>query len=233
MKKYLFTTYQFEELSEEAKKKAIENTRWDCMEYNMGCADLEYEATMKAFADITFCECKDWEVGYNSYYCSARDCESIFFGGEYTTFEGVVGPKYVFRYVNDRILPKLWKGKYRSGKWRQVPVSKEHPRGIAAKNYHSRILGDYESCSLTGVFCDFDIIEPILKFVKAWPKYPENFTLLDLFQQCYESLFKTWHEEYEHWADNEESIGEWLEEQKIEFTKDGDKADVPEYAQNN
>lgn len=230
MKEYSFKTYQFDELSEEAKKTAIDKMRWECMERNMDCSCSEYEATMEAFENVTNCKCCNWEVDYNSYSCCARDCESLLFGDEYTTFEGIVGPKYVFRYVNNNILHHLWKGKYRFGKWRNVPVSKENPRGIASTNYYSKILGDYESCPLTGVCYDFDIIEPILKFVKSWPNYPKNFTLLDLFQQCYENLFKAWHEEYEYWADDEKAIAEWLENEEQEFTKEGKPVAVPNYA---
>lgn len=54
---------------------------------------------------------------------------------------------------------------------------------------------------------DFYLLEPIIKYYKTWCSYPDNFSLTDLIEQCYDSFFKCWHEEYEYWANDEMQSG--------------------------
>ncbi|QUT23831.1 hypothetical protein [Bacteroides xylanisolvens] len=44
----------------------------------------------------------------------------------------------------------------------------------------------------------------------------ENFSLTDLIEQCYDSFFKCWHEEYEYWANDENAIREELHNNQYE-----------------
>lgn len=37
-----------------------------------------------------------------------------------------------------------------------------------------------------------------------------GFSLEDLIEQCYDNFFKSWHEEYEYWADDKDAICEEL-----------------------
>ena len=50
----------------------------------------------------------------------------------------------------------------------------------------------------------------------VWCTYPEGFSLEDLMRQCYDNFFKSWHEEYEHWADDEDTIREELHHNQYE-----------------
>lgn len=53
-------------------------------------------------------------------------------------------------------------------------------------------------------------------FYNAWCTYPEGFSLEDLMRQCYDNFFKSWHEEYEYWADDEDAIREELHHNQYE-----------------
>lgn len=56
----------------------------------------------------------------------------------------------------------------------------------------------------------------IIDYYNAWCTYPEDFSLEDLMRQCYDNFFKSWHEEYEYWADNEDAIREELHHNQYE-----------------
>lgn len=61
---------------------------------------------------------------------------------------------------------------------------------------------DYgDNCPLTGMCYDYYLLKPIIDYYNAWCTYPEDFSLEDLMRQCYDNFFKSWHEEYEYWAD--------------------------------
>ena len=41
-------------------------------------------------------------------------------------------------------------------------------------------------------------------------------SMYDLIEKCYNNFFKAWHEEYEHWADDEDAIREELHHNQYE-----------------
>lgn len=54
----------------------------------------------------------------------------------------------------------------------------------------------------------------------------------DLIGRCYDSFFKSWHEEYEYWADNEDAIREGLHHNQYEdrlYYENGDVYVCPLY----
>lgn len=118
--------------------------------------------------------------------------------------------KLLFRYINNNIMPHITKGKYYStGKY------------IDGKyNYKCRrsrvILGYEDNCPLTGMCYDYYLLKPIIDYYDTWCTYPENFSLEDLIEKCYNNFFKAWHEEYEHWADDEDAIREELHHNQYE-----------------
>ena len=76
---------------------------------------------------------------------------------------------------------------------------------------------DYgDNCPLTGMCYDYYLLKPIIDYYNAWCTYPEDFSLEDLMRQCYDNFFKSWHEEYEYWADNEDAIREELHHNQYE-----------------
>lgn len=76
---------------------------------------------------------------------------------------------------------------------------------------------DYgDNCPLTGMCYDYYLLKPIIDYYNVWCTYPEDFSLEDLMRQCYDNFFKSWHEEYEYWADNEDAIREELHHNQYE-----------------
>lgn len=89
----------------------------------------------------------------------------------------------------------------------------------------SKILLENNNCPLTGVCYDQDILDPIIRYYKTWNSYPEDFSWPDLMRQCYDNFFKSWHEEYEYWADDESALREELHNNQYEdrlYYKNGD-----------
>lgn len=85
------------------------------------------------------------------------------------------------------------------------------------KHKYSRMMFDYgDNCPLTGMCYDYYLLKPIIDYYNAWCTYPEDFSLEDLMRQCYDNFFKSWHEEYEYWADDEDAIHEELHHDQYE-----------------
>lgn len=110
--------------------------------------------------------------------------------------------KLLFRYINNNIMPYITQGRYysSSGKYINEKYTYKYRRSRIIKS-----VGD--DCPLTGMCYDFYLLEPIIKYYKTWCSYPDNFSLTDLIEQCYDSFFKCWHEEYEYWANDEMQSG--------------------------
>ena len=115
------------------------------------------------------------------------------------------GYNFNFKYNNNPIFEcPISSGKYINEKY-------------TYKYRRSRIIKSVgDDCPLTGMCYDFYLLEPIIKYYKTWCSYPDNFSLTDLIEQCYDSFFKCWHEEYEYWANDENAIREELHNNQYE-----------------
>ena len=83
--------------------------------------------------------------------------------------------------------------------------------------YYSRIQFNTD-CPLTGVTYDLDILEPIYDFLLK----PDNSNFEDLLNQCFASLKKSIDNEIEY-QESDEAIREYLKEQDLNYTKDGNE----------
>lgn len=107
-------------------------------------------------------------------------------------------------------MPHITKGKYYS-------IGKYIDGKYNYKCRRSRVILGYEdNCPLTGMCYDYYLLKPIIDYYDTWCTYPENFSLEDLIEKCYNNFFKAWHEEYEHWADDEDAIREELHHNQYE-----------------
>lgn len=208
MKTINLTVFSFDELSENVQKKIIERERWNVMEQCMDAYGIDYKKSMKAFEDMTDTRVYNWEVGYERYDFSYefKYEDSIY---EHPTDyhcdiypENLCG-KLLFRYINNNIMPYIIKGKYFSTSGKYIDGKYKY------KHKYSRVMFDYgDNCPLTGMCYDLYLLKPIIDYYNAWCTYPEGFSLEDLMRQCYDNFFKSWHEEYEYWADDEDAIRE-------------------------
>jgi RecG-like helicase len=202
--------YKFEELSEEAKEKAIEKWRSSETEYHHG---EEYRDTLKEFEKSFPVKVTDWEISPWSYSYVKFDFTSDEDIGE---LSGI------------RLMKYLWNNHRRDlykGKWYQVHSREKisHPRIRSEKlkdGYHNSYRSAItltNSCVLTGWCVDEDILEPIYKFLES----PDNRTFESLLEECLESWRIAWEKEMEY-ESSDEYISETIIANEYDFTEDGE-----------
>lgn len=72
-------------------------------------------------------------------------------------------------------------------------------------------------------------IYAVIDYYNAWCTYPDDFSFEDLIGRCYDSFFKSWYEEYEYWADNEDAIREELHHNQYEDRLYYENGDIYEH----
>lgn len=73
-----------------------------------------------------------------------------------------------------------------------------------------------------------DLLDPIVKYIVS-PSPTTNYR--ELIKKCLNIFFKSWHEEYEYWADDEDAICEELHHNQYEnrlYYKNGAVYESPE-----
>lgn len=216
MKEIVLKLYEFDELSKDSQERIIERERWNIMDCCMEAYGADYISTMKSFGDLTNTEAYGWEVGYTRYdfrfkfkyndpiYCHPTDYDKDIYPNN-------LCGKLLFRYINNNIMPRIIKGRYFSTPCKYVDGKYKY------RHKYSRVMFDYgDNCPLTGMCYDYYLLKPIIDYYNVWCTYPEGFSLEDLMRQCYDNFFKSWHEEYEHWADDEDAIREELHHNQYE-----------------
>lgn len=207
MKTIILNLYEFDELSIEAQGRVMEKERWNIMEQCMDCYGMDYEESLKGFDMLMGTKACDYNVGYSGYSFNYRIDDMPIYENpidpDKDIYPGDLRGKLLFRYINNNIMPYITKGKYIHGR---------HGR-----HRHSKVILEYkDNCPLTGTCCDFYVLKPIIDYYESWSTYPEDFSLEDLIELCYDSLFKSWHEEYEYLADDKERIREELHNNQYE-----------------
>ena len=211
------TLYSFDDLSEEVQKQIIEKERWNVMEQCMSGYGTDYHNSLEKFEELMDISVSSWRVDYGSYYCNVKiDVKYAY--DEEVLLEHLSG-KLLLRYLQNNILPSLLTPKcYHTYKHvNDKPI---------LKSRSSRIIKEC-SCPLTGMCYDMYLIEPILEHLQ---KPNLQTTYEDLMDECVESFFKEWHNEYRYWADNEDAIREELHNNQYEdrlYYKNGQVYDGP------
>lgn len=228
MKEIVLKLYEFDELSKDSQEKIIERERWNVMEQCMDAYSVDYKKSMKAFEDMTDTEVYDWEVGYERYDFSYEFKYKDPIYERPTDYRRDIFPenlcgKLLFRYINNNIMPHITKGKYYSkGKYIDGKYNYKYRRSRV-------ILGYEDNCPLTGSCYDYYLLKPIINYYDTWCTYPGDFSFEDLIGRCYDSFFKSWHEEYEYWADNEDAIREELHHNQYEDRLYYENGDIYEH----
>jgi hypothetical protein len=203
--------YKYDELSEEAKKKAIESKRGECAAYHEECIADDYIGTLKAFEklldiriDVKDDRGRTWfSPKFNDdSWCYMIDTED---GSEYLCLEELSG-KLLQRYIRNNIMPYLVK-------------PRTFYRGDYKKQRKSRIMYDDAEASypLTGVCCDYEVIQPIVDYMK----HPDNDTTMeDLIQKSVDALADAYGDDVD-WGYSDEAVEEELNLNEYEFLEDG------------
>ena len=200
--------YSFDELSEEAKEKAISYFRDS--ESSDPYFIQDANKTFERFADIFSIHWRNIE--YREPYRNEYD---IKLNDDILHLTGQRLATYIWNnYKRD-----LFKGKYYS-LWSKKDVSfKHHKNGHPVlKTRYSKIFLS-NSCVLTGVCYDEDILTPIYEFLDN----PLDIDFETLLNDCIYSLCHSVESEIEYRL-SDEAIIETIQDNEYEFTEDGELA---------
>jgi hypothetical protein len=202
--------YKFDELSEEAKERAIETYRQWAEGDTPAWAD-ENQQSMEEFAKIFPIRINRWSYGDRG--------EGVYF--EFTddyNLEEMKGQRLA-TYIWNNYRDSIYKGKYYS-LWSKTEKSYEHYKEgyPVLKTRYSRITLE-GSCPLTGYMMDNVLLDPIYDFMKK-PDPETNFR--DLLETCFHAWIKACNDEIEYQNSDEYLIQE-IQAQEWEFRKDGSR----------
>jgi len=212
MRTITLTAYCFDELSEDAKERAISNYRnKDNSDQSQWYYNDAHES-IKKFHDIfrTKGGSREW-TDFNDGHID--DC-----------ILGLKGDR-LQRYIWNNYREQLYKGRYHTVKiddrkvvHKRVKCTGPHKSGKYHNAYYSAVFRDDNCCVLTGVCYDDDLLAPIYEFMDNRPD--ESVTLHDLFERCFDSI-KTALENEDEYNDSEEYISEQLSNSEQEYDEFG------------
>lgn len=206
--------YQFDELSEMAKQSAIEKYRNTDYDYSFYYDELK--DSIKAM-----CEVFNIKTGNRSW-------SDLNFGNiddNILQLAGVRLYKYIMNnYYSDLFKPKYLKhGELSAIKKPSLPMKKQSlitsdcsNKRLYSISYYSNINKD-NSCVLTGVCYDMDILDPVYNFLRNTDK-GTNFK--DLFNSIEHAISKAF-ECIDEWVNSDEFIIEEIQANNYEFTENG------------
>lgn len=199
------TLYTYNELSDNAKKQAIDKKRFDVMYEVMEHWNTEWLNSLNRFEEITNTELKSYDVSYDGFYCGNIDFkDDVLLGSyEFPLYADEIKGKLLFRYLNNNILPYIQKNKIIRGKSSYIDGKYHIPKRT------SRIITSDDECTLTGYIGDIPLVRTIIDYCKEWNKHPEK-TLEDLYRECYRTFLQWWHDDFCGF-DNDEYVAEELE----------------------
>lgn len=202
--------YKFNELSDQAKKKAIDKQieRVDTSHIYDDARD-----TVEAF-------CKAFNV---STYDSFLEPRTSHVDDNILELSGNRLRKYLYNHH----FSDLYRGKYygrstdKNKDGTKIEVSKQRPFGRRHVKRYSKVFFERE-CVLTGVCYDSIMLSPIYDFLdEGHTKDNYNrITFKDLIEECFEALEKSLKEEEEHLT-GEEYAEQVITDNDYEFTEDG------------
>lgn len=184
--------FTFNELSDNAKAKALNDFNYS--EYNFDYIYDDANNTLKVFKD-TF---------YNN-------------DSNINELEGL----RLYKYIINNYYDILFKPKFIGSLKKDAPVYHKQIKITKYKNgnisnfYYSKVL-KINSCVLTGVCYDDDILKPIYEFLKS----PYNINFNKLISYCIDNLEKSIQNEIDY-NYTDESKAEYLNENDYYFTVDG------------
>ena len=204
--------YPFDELSDDAKQKAIDRYRY---KNNDLFWDDENRETLNAFERVFPIKIKDWEYGYRNYI-------SFEMTVEHDEIEELTGWRLV-SYLWNNYRTDLYKGRYYNVKANH-PVrhkrvtSKTFKNGNTHNAYRSAVFFE-NSCPLTGYCMDDDILEDIYKYINK----PDGRTFKELLNDCLYNWIKACNADVEY-QNSDEFITEEIKNREYEFDECGNIA---------
>lgn len=185
-----YEVYSIDELSESARERAY--YEWLSGEdYPWG---IDNSATLEEFEKIFPIKVYNWEYGYRKYINFDMTCD-----GDIAELSGIRLLKYIYNnYYNF-----LFK--------RREVYYKNNKKKV------SKIFYTIPDCPLTGYYLDYEILEPIYKFLKNPSPY---LTFKGLMRKCLESWLNACENDYEDYFSMENFI-ELSKDNDWEYFEDG------------
>jgi len=207
MKTIELSVYSFDELSEESKEKVINEFRENNYKNDFIWIS-EVNASFKKFAEIF--DIKWSVIDYTEPY---RNEYSLVFDDDILALTGHRLAKYIWNNYRDR----LYKGKYYSLLSRTELSYKHYKKGFPVLKYRYSKIFKSNTCVLTGVSYDDDVLRPIYEFLDN-PK--DNIDFETLLNNCIYSLCHAVSSEIEY-QNSDEGIINDIQENAYEFDENG------------
>lgn len=196
--------YKFNELSKDAKEKAINDWRNSDNYFYFQEIEESVKSVIELFNLKTGRTLDDIRTSH------IDDC--------ILELKGVRLYKYLINnYSNDLFKPKYIKliNGIKTGKQFIFKVHKDHKGEPYTQIYSKNFVSD--CCTLTGICYDNDILQPVYDFLK---KPESNTTFEDLIKDIENAISKCYRDT-EEWINSDEYIIETIEANEYEFTQDG------------
>lgn len=197
--------YKFDELTEVAQSKAIENFRVG-HEYPWGS---ENESALDAFAEEFGLEIITWAYGMRdkgiSFRCNHKDEVKDLHGAR------------LLSYLHNNFT--LFSPKY-YGKLFDCEKDEQHPIGKEHKKRYSKALGETYNCPFTGYWIDNELMHPIWEFITS-KGFNEHTTFRELMEECLNSWVDACDRDFES-SFTDEHLREDIEANEWEFTEEGE-----------
>jgi hypothetical protein len=195
MREIKFNIYQYDELSAEAKEKAVDNVRESIGSMLCDFDADEYRGALKEIEKIFEINVYDWCVGYPGTYSRWRFNESSRFS------EMSDNPRFLVRYL-DEVERWCRKGKYYFGRHTER---------------YSKVMFERNYC-LTGSWTSAVVDEYTGE--KRWDYVRKRRTIEDYIDDLLYAFFKQWERDQEYNYEDEAVINTILGND-YEFTEDG------------
>lgn len=199
--------YEFNELSESSKEKAISQYRNNSYNNNSYYFE-EITDSVKAVAEL-------FNLKFGREYTDIRyghidDC--------ILELSGIRLYKYILNnYYSSLFVPKYIKKIDRVLRCKQFICKVREGKNGKYTTIYSRLNASNDGCPLTGVCYDYDILQPVYEFLK---KPDKSTTFEDLIKDIEHAISKTFRDA-EEWVNSDEFITEEIKNNECEFTQDG------------
>lgn len=195
--------YEFNELSAEAKEKAIKHVRDSdnypaCMDSYISDGAITIKTAVKEFG----CVLKDWSIGSDVYRSYIR---VEIRGMENEEIDGIRLRTWLLNNHYDVFYKRQPYGKYQ-----------KRPNGKWLYDRYSKIQYVETDCPFTGMTYDCDFLEPFRQFITK----PDGRTFEDLIKEGAHRVCKSLESEQEYWCSDEGVISE-IESRDWYFLEDG------------
>lgn len=194
--------YLYKELSDQAKKNAIEKSRYDIAAQADEWDSEEYRECLEEIEKLFDIKVHKWEVSSSHHYCRYEITDDRW-------SEHDDEPKMLLRYLNE-MRPYLFKGKYYSGRYKNIEGK------LVCNSRRSKVFFDM-NCPLTGTWTDIAVEKSI---EKAYERVRSGWTIKDFIDDMLDRFFEYWETDLASHLEDE-FVEEEIINNEVEFLEDG------------